>query len=528
MPIQVQCPGCGQKLRIGDALVGKRVACPKCKQAFDATAETEAPTEAVPAQPAPPPPPPAKVEDQHYDVVDDDEKPATPEPEDQDDGEVEKPRRRKTKRPRRSDVRAMVSYPANALKIVAYVGVGLNILGQLARVALIMTSPEAKENAGAYMMGSVCGLVLSVALIALWAKILIYTADCMYSLDHYGSAVAGCIAAIILPCGFGWLGGIPIGIWGLVVLCLPSVREAFLYEDAPTGNYATTSTRRLKRGSGSGLLLPLLLGIPVGLVVLCVGGYFVSRVVLSRQMTAQQQFTNVGKNIGNDFGNPPNFPNNQPVNNPPPVNNPMPPPVDLPPPVVTGDPALDKLLADLGSDQWPTVNNAAQKLATMQPNDHQAAVAQQLAARIDHPNPLARTTLARALCVWGTAKEIPVFITILDDQDFQNIQRRHEVLKIIGKFKDERTIPALLKCLKNIHTRHQAQKALQEVGPVAEKDVLPLLQTDDLRSPALKILKEIGTQQSVPALKAIAATRRGLPAREALDAIAAINVRSMK
>jgi hypothetical protein len=305
MPLEINCPGCGQKLRIGDDLLGKRVACPTCKAIFDAKVEPKADIQAItaqapakpepkadieaittqapakpepkadvehitaqaPAKPEPktdvegitaqaPAPPPAserveehyevvddKVEGQHYAVVDEDPEVQPADPAD------DRPRRRRPRRPRRSDVRAMVSYPASALKIVAYAGVGLTIITQLLRVGLIMASPEAKDHGGAFMVGSVCGLVITVGLLCLWAKILIYTSDCMYGLDNYGTAIAGCIAAVVLPCGCGWLGAVPVGIWGLVVLCLPSVRDAFLYEDAPTLSYANTSTRRTRRGN---------------------------------------------------------------------------------------------------------------------------------------------------------------------------------------------------------------------------------------------------------------------------------------
>jgi hypothetical protein len=46
MPVPIQCPGCGKKLRIPDEMLGRRVKCPACTRPFTA------------ANPAPPPPPP--------------------------------------------------------------------------------------------------------------------------------------------------------------------------------------------------------------------------------------------------------------------------------------------------------------------------------------------------------------------------------------------------------------------------------------------------------------------------------------
>ena len=47
MPVPIPCPGCGRKLRIPDAMLGRRVKCPACSRSFAAV---------DPAQPPPPPP----------------------------------------------------------------------------------------------------------------------------------------------------------------------------------------------------------------------------------------------------------------------------------------------------------------------------------------------------------------------------------------------------------------------------------------------------------------------------------------
>lgn len=50
MPTVVECPSCGQKLKVPENLLGKKVRCSKCQGAFTAAA------------PAPPPPPPVEEE----------------------------------------------------------------------------------------------------------------------------------------------------------------------------------------------------------------------------------------------------------------------------------------------------------------------------------------------------------------------------------------------------------------------------------------------------------------------------------
>ena len=77
-------------------------------------------------------------------------------------------------------------------------------------------------------------------------------------------------------------------------------------------------------------------------------------------------------------------------------------------------------------------------------------------------------------------------------------------------------------------TRMQAEKGLIEIGPLAEEVVMSHLSREDIfeRQAAVRILKEIGTQKSVPDLEPLAAGDNVFlsgPAREALTAIAARN-----
>jgi HEAT repeat protein len=83
-------------------------------------------------------------------------------------------------------------------------------------------------------------------------------------------------------------------------------------------------------------------------------------------------------------------------------------------------------------------------------------------------------------------------------------------------------------CFQDFFLRESAVKALQDMGPMAEKEVLPFLGNKDptIRGDAIRILKEIGTQQSVPALQALASDP--LTGKPAQEAIAAIQARSGK
>ncbi len=167
-------------------------------------------------------------------------------------------------------------------------------------------------------------------------------------------------------------------------------------------------------------------------------------------------------------------------------------PVKAPPPKVvekvSGDSQLDKLLFDLedpGKSQ-----GAANKLAGMKPDEHQAEVAARLAKLTTaDTNNFVRKAAIKALGVWATPMEVP----------------------------------ALVRCFGDFGARSEAAAALRTVGPEAEDAVLPLLKRREVVQDAIGVLKDIGTQKSVPDLQEIAATNGFLadPAREALAAIMA-------
>jgi hypothetical protein len=223
--------------------------------------------------------------------------------------------------------------------------------------------------------------------------------------------------------------------------------------------------------------------------------------------------------------NPPPYPGWKPAPfvapDPPRPINPNPP--EKVPPRVTGDPALDRALADLDGGDPDACLRAAEKLARMQPNQHREVVAQKLAARADLPQLFARRLVVEALGVWATPNEAPTLIKCLSHED---VPTRQAALKVIGKFRDERTLAPVVRCFRDAETRDQAEKALRDMGPMAEKEVLPFLNHQDVfvRQAAIRILRDIGTRQSVPALEAAAASDNvivAMPAREALAAIAA-------
>ena len=233
MPI-ITCTSCGRKLNVKEEALGKRVRCPGCQQVFTAeeTVELEElPEEAEPPRPAPgsraiasTPPPPRRrpVEDEDEDL---DDRPRRRRPaEDEDEDFDDRPRRRKKRKARSSDVDALVHTPATALQIVGYVGIALGILGVILNIVGAGAVAQGPGGGGAaYRLGSAAGAAL---ITALWCGFVIQGANAMSSRSSYGTALAGCIVAM-LPCNLACLGGLPIGIWGLVILCNADVKNSF-------------------------------------------------------------------------------------------------------------------------------------------------------------------------------------------------------------------------------------------------------------------------------------------------------------
>jgi hypothetical protein len=214
--------------------------------------------------------------------------------------------------------------------------------------------------------------------------------------------------------------------------------------------------------------------------------------------------------------------NQQAANN---VGNPGANPAQPAPPSVTGDAKLDKALADLAGDNSVAWQVAADQLAKMKPNQHRAIIAQKLAERATTPELFPRLSIIQALGVWATPLEVPVLIDALRDE---NIQARSEAFRSLAKTRDKQAVAPLVHAFVEGTNRFEAEEALKELGPLAEKELLPILDKDQdmfLRIATINILREIGTQESIPALKAVIAENVAALKFPAQDAIKAINGR---
>jgi hypothetical protein len=218
MPIEAICPSCGQKLKVPDALVGKKVRCQKCNSVFMAEEEVEMelveepPEDHVEVVEGPPP---RKRDEQPVRVIDEEAEEVEDEPR-----ERRRPRRRKRRRATMVD---QLRLPALLLQICGYAGAGLNLLGIIFEVVTILASGNRDAHAMAQVTGRICGGLLATVV---WSYLVILGARSMSSLHGYSTAIAGCIVSM-MPCSCGCFMGLPIGIWCLVVLSQSDVKRAF-------------------------------------------------------------------------------------------------------------------------------------------------------------------------------------------------------------------------------------------------------------------------------------------------------------
>jgi len=123
-----------------------------------------------------------------------------------------------------------VKGPAIALIVLGWLG----IAGALINLVLRMTGLMADMYGGSdplsqFGVGPGLGLAIEIASTMLGIAIsafVIWAASRMRNLQGWGTSIAASIL-VMLPCSACCCVGIPIGIWALVVLNKPEVREAF-------------------------------------------------------------------------------------------------------------------------------------------------------------------------------------------------------------------------------------------------------------------------------------------------------------
>jgi len=128
-----------------------------------------------------------------------------------------------------SQVSARVANPALALMIAAGIGIGIQLLMLVVRLLGVGFGALAagnQEEAAIQMIAGGAGIVFGLLGIGV-GVVIFYGAMRMRAMQGYSLAVASSILAMVpclSPC---CVLGLPLGIWSLVVLLDPTVKEAF-------------------------------------------------------------------------------------------------------------------------------------------------------------------------------------------------------------------------------------------------------------------------------------------------------------
>jgi len=242
MPEQVRCPSCSAALRVPDSLLGKNVKCPKCQTTFVAEGEELAHPKGIVQEPTPAVTRP-QLPTSDEDLPREDERDEQDERyyESEEHYQEDRPRRgRRRRRFRSGNAEAMVSGPAIALMVAGILGIVGNIGFLTYRLIVLATFDRQFLAQQATMRGapanpaadkatftfSVTMALVTAVLGALLCIIVLAGAVQMKKMKNHGLAMAASIIAL-LPCNCCCFLGIPFGIWSLVVLNNPEVKDAF-------------------------------------------------------------------------------------------------------------------------------------------------------------------------------------------------------------------------------------------------------------------------------------------------------------
>ncbi|MBA2116603.1 hypothetical protein [Bremerella alba] len=126
---------------------------------------------------------------------------------------------------------AQVNAPAIALMVISVLAIGIGLLGLAGNVFLLLSGAVAHLEANndgpiseytTITVRSIWGALLVAA-----SGFILYGAIQMKGLTNFTAARTAAVIAVIPCIGPCCLLGIPFGIWALVVLAKPEVRDAF-------------------------------------------------------------------------------------------------------------------------------------------------------------------------------------------------------------------------------------------------------------------------------------------------------------
>jgi hypothetical protein len=162
---------------------------------------------------------------------------------------------------------------------------------------------------------------------------------------------------------------------------------------------------------------------------------------------------------------------------------------------------FSQTLSDLGRDPSRR-RNAADWLNHARVQDQfRKEVAVALEPLLVDPDWQARDVGTKAMLRWAAVENIPTLKRMLESRKgFERIG----IFEVLGTMKDERAAVVLAEYFPDFFDRPHVTKALQAIGSPAQSAVHPHLKHQDwgVRVDACKLLKEIGTSESIAPLRA--------------------------
>lgn len=186
---------------------------------------------------------------------------------------------------------------------------------------------------------------------------------------------------------------------------------------------------------------------------------------------------------------------------------------------------MQQILTDLRSKDMPTRLNAVRRLRTGQVEFVSPEFLSALAGSALEGDAGMQGVTAELLGKFGTKTEVPTLIKFIRSPDNS---ARQSAINGLGRIKDKRSVEALADLIATGEdVSNQAITALGNIGPAAEDAVLLLLREKHIgtRRLACGILKQIGTQKSLPALKDLAVHSDRPLSEAAADAVRTIQLR---
>jgi hypothetical protein len=233
--IRFACPACAKVLRARYQISGKQIRCPHCGQLLvvpDAPARHEdrphqGSSESIPLAPLD-----DEVRPEHdYAPMPKERYPLADWDDDEQLSDDREPRRRRRGRRSRNRNSGSVTAPAICLLVTGCLGILFNLFQAL--VAII--NPRLLQQNNAFGQNTPPALSIAFGLLfAVVSIVVVAGAIAMLTRKLYGLGMTGSILAILNIGNCCCLLGLPFGIWSLVVLARPEVRE--LFEDSAPSN----------------------------------------------------------------------------------------------------------------------------------------------------------------------------------------------------------------------------------------------------------------------------------------------------